>query len=250
MFEGTDWILPVVAAPFVGSFLGVVAMRLPVDRPLLWARSACPECRHVLGIPDLVPLLSWLMRGGRCRHCSARIPYFYPAIELAAVAVALWAAAVLTGWLLWATCVLGWLLLVLAVIDQRHLRLPDGLTLALTALGLGVAWAIDPQALLDHAIGAAGGFAAFAIIGWIYRRVRHRDGLGLGDAKLLAAAGAWVSWQGLPSVVLWGAALGLAGVLLRRLLGAMPALDQPIPFGPSLCLGLWLVWLYGPFALA
>ena len=110
------WLAPVAAAPFVGSFLGVIAERLPAGRPVLIARSACPACDHRLGARDLVPVLSWLFNRGRCRHCGAALGLFYPGIELAALVLALWAAAVVSGWLLWASCALGWVLLALAVI--------------------------------------------------------------------------------------------------------------------------------------
>jgi leader peptidase (prepilin peptidase)/N-methyltransferase len=97
-------------------------------------------------------------------------------------------------------------------------------------------------------IGAAAGYAFFCLVGVAYRRLRGRAGLGGGDAKLLAAAGAWVAWQGLPSVVLLGALTSFAVPLGQRLGGRALRLDARIPFGPGLCLGLWLVWLYGPLA--
>ncbi|MGF1641915.1 MAG: prepilin peptidase [Rhodospirillales bacterium] len=242
----TAWWLPVAAAPFVGSFLGVLIVRLPAGEPVIADRSRCPHCRHVLGPLDLVPLASWAARGGRCRHCAQPIGVFYPAIEGAAVAVALWAAAVVPGWPLWASCVLGWALLALAVIDQRHRVLPDALTLPLLAAGLAVAWLLDPGAAIDHAVGAATGFGVLIALARIYRRLRGRDGLGGGDAKLLAAAGAWVSWTGLAGVVLVASATALAVVLARTLLGRPVPGDEQIPFGPYLALATWLVWLYGP----
>lgn len=94
------------------------------------------------------------------------------------------------------------------------------------------------------------GFAVFAFIAKLYRRIRGRDGLGLGDAKLLGALGAWVGWQGLPTVVLYAAGAGLLWALARSLVrpGRFKPLDpkQRLPFGPFLCLAGWLVWLYGP----
>jgi leader peptidase (prepilin peptidase)/N-methyltransferase len=240
------WLLPIVLAPFIGSFIGTLAMRLPAGAALVFGRSRCDHCGHSLGIPDLVPVLSWAAAGGRCRHCQARVSVFYPAIELAALAVALWAALTVPEAQLWLACVLGWGLLALAVIDYRDYLLPDALTLPLVALGLGAAYLDDPAELWAHGIGAAAGFLVFLLIGLAYRGLRGREGLGFGDAKLLAAAGAWVGWQGLPSVVLLGAAASFALLLLLRLGGRAIRLDARLPFGPGLCLGLWLVWLYGP----
>jgi leader peptidase (prepilin peptidase)/N-methyltransferase len=240
------WLLPILLAPFIGSFVGTLAMRLPAGAALVFGRSRCDHCQHNLGALDLVPVLSWAAAGGRCRHCRAAVPVFYPAIELAALAVALWAALAVSPAQLWLTCVLGWGLLALAVIDYRDYLLPDAITLPLVALGLGAAYLEDPADVLAHAIGAAAGFLAFLLIGLAYRRLRGREGLGLGDAKLLAAGGAWVGWQGLPSVVLLGAAASFALLLALSLRGPPIRLDARLPFGPGLCLGLWLVWLYGP----
>lgn len=237
---------PVVAAPFVGSFLGTLALRLPAGEPVALARSRCSECGHDLGALDLVPVVSWLVAGRRCRYCRWPISHFYPAIELAACAVALWAWLALPADRLWLGCALGWALLALAVIDFRDYLLPDRFTLPLVALGLAAA-ALDGSAVLGiRALAAAAGFAVFRLVAVAYRRSRGRDGLGEGDAKLLAAAGAWVSWQGLPYVVLIGCAATLALALGRGLWrGGLRAEDR-LPFGPGLCLGLWIVWLYLP----
>ena len=242
-------LLALLLAPFVGSFLGVVVDRLPERRPLLLARSACDECGRPLRPRDLVPLFSYLARGGRCGCGKVRLSPFYPAIELAALAVAASAAFVLSGWLLWVSLGLGWILLALAAIDLRHYLLPDVLTLPLIPGGLAVAYALDPALLPAHALGALVGFGAFAVIGILYRRLRGRDGLGLGDAKLLAAAGAWLGWAALPSVVVIGAALALAFALAQALAGAKLALTGKLAFGPHLALAFWLVWLFGPLVV-
>ncbi len=245
-----DWILAALMAPFVGSFLGLVVARLPAGGRVVLARSACPACDHRLGLADLVPILSWLISRGRCRYCGAGLSTFYPGVELAALLVAVWAASVVSGWVLWASCGLGWTLLTLALIDWRHHLLPDQLTLPLAAAGLVVAYAVRPEGLVDHMAGAAAGFAGFVLVAWLYRRLRAREGLGLGDAKLLAAAGAWVSWVGLPGVVLTAALAALAVALAGTLAGRGLRADTRLPFGPYLALGTWLVWLYGPLTIA
>jgi leader peptidase (prepilin peptidase)/N-methyltransferase len=239
-------LLALLVAPFVGSFLGVVVERLPAGRPVGLARSTCDRCGATLGIRDLIPIFSWLARGGRCRCGETRLDPFYPAIELAAFAVALSAVLVLSGWLLWASLALGWTLLALATIDLRHLMLPDVLTLPLVPAGLAVAWLVDPARLGDHAIGVAAGLVGFALIAWLYRRLRGREGLGLGDAKLLGAGGAWLGWQALPSVVALGAAIALALALAGAAAGGKLSATTRIAFGPYLALAIWVVWLYGP----
>lgn len=245
-----EWIWAIVAAPFIGSFLGVLIKRLPVSEPVAWARSACPHCGRQLSAVDLVPLASWLYRGGKCRYCANPIGLFYPGIELAAVGLAVWAAISLPGSLLiWAGCILGWALLAAAVIDARHLLLPDALILPLIPAGIMLhAW-VAPDRWLDHVWGAAVGFLLFAAIAGSYRWLRAREGLGLGDAKLLAAAGAWVGWIGLPSVIFLGAVFGLLTALALRLRGRSVDRVTELPFGPGLAVAFWLVWLYGPLAI-
>ena len=242
-FDATSVAL-IAASPFIGSFLGVVALRR--DRTVLFGRSACDTCGATLSARDLVPLASFAVLRGRCRHCGAGIEPLHVVMEIGALVIALWAAFVTSGWIMAASCALGWTLLTLGAIDWRTGLLPDVLTLPLIAVGLGVAYAIEPAALLGHVIGAAAGFMAFAALAEIYRRVRGRDGLGLGDAKLLGASGAWLGWSALPTVVLYAAFIGLALVLARRTRGqAMQATDR-LAFGPALAAATWLVWLYGP----
>ena len=109
-----ETLLALLLAPVIGSFIGVVVERLPAGRPVVIARSTCPACGEVLRARDLVPLLSWAWRRGWCRCGRFRLGAFYPGIELAALAVAASAAAVLSGWLLWVSLALGWTLLTLA----------------------------------------------------------------------------------------------------------------------------------------
>ena len=251
-WPGLADLIGVVLAPFVGSFLGVLIERLPAGSPVVVGRSACPHCGVRLRAADLVPLLSWLAARGRCRHCRHRLGAFYPLVELAAVAVALSATLVLdetAAWLIGATLGLGWTLLTLSWIDHRHLVLPDVLTLPLIPAGLLVAWVVSPESLPHHLLGAALGYAGLAAVAALYRRARGRAGLGAGDAKLFAAAGAWLSWEALPSVLLIAGALGLvlalAGGAGRRL-----AADTAVPFGPALAGAFWLVWLLGPVHFA
>ncbi len=243
-FESVAAIFAVVAAPFVGSFLAVVVIRR--DRSLVLGRSACDACGTPLAPRDLVPVLSFAWLRGRCRACGARIDPIHPILEAGALALALWAATVTAGWILIASCLLGWTLLTLAAIDWRTGLLPDRLTLPLAASGLVMAWWIDPASLPGHLIGAVAGFGAFAVLAEAYRHLRGRDGLGLGDAKLLGGGGAWLSWIALPTVVLYAAAIGLASVLVlgagRRAVRA----GDSLPFGPPLAAAIWLVWLYGP----
>jgi len=242
-----DGLLPLLLSPFVGSFLGVVIRRLPLGRPIAVARSECEGCGRALPARDLVPLLSYVLLRGRCRFCRAGIARFHVGIELAAIAVAAWATLAVPGGnaaVVWVDCAVGWWLLVLAWIDWDHLRLPDVLTLPLVIAGLLATWALEPEATADHAAAAAAAYLAFRGIALAYRLLRGREGLGQGDAKLLAASGAWVGLAGLPSVVLGAALTALAVALGMRMVRRIAA-DMPIPFGPYLALATWVVRVYG-----
>ena len=240
------WLAPLVLAPFAGSFLGVLVRRLPRGEDVVLDRSRCEACGLALGARDMVPVVSYLALGGRCRRCRAPIAPMHLGVELAAPGIALWAALAAPGPArLWLSCGLGWTLLALAWVDWEHFRLPDALTLPLVLAGLGATWLLDPGAMPEHAAAAALGYLAFRGIALGYRALRGRDGMGAGDAKLLAAAGAWVGAAALPGVVLGAALAGLGLALALRLSGRRVTRATAVPFGPPLCAALWLTWLYG-----
>jgi leader peptidase (prepilin peptidase)/N-methyltransferase len=234
-----------IAAPFIGSFLGVLVRRLPEGRPVAWSRSRCEWCGAVLTVRDLISLCSWLATKGRCRHCGHRLGWFYPGIELAAVAVALAAVAVDGGDGVWLDCLLGWWLLALAWIDIRRWLLPDALNLPLVIAGLAAAAAFDPERLTERALGATIGYLSLRLVALIYRGLRGREGLGGGDAKLLAASGAWVGADALPQLVLLAATSALAAAGCLRLGGIRLGAHSALPFGPFLALATWLIWMFG-----
>jgi leader peptidase (prepilin peptidase)/N-methyltransferase len=179
------------------------------------------------------------------RYQTAQIP---PPLATIAVAVVLgvWAAAVMPlTFLLPATLMLGWALLGLSLVDLLDFRLPDVVTLPLIAGGLLLSLWLPDHDPLGHLIGAAAGFAVLYAIAAFYRRARGREGLGLGDAKLAAAAGAWLGWQALPSVVLVACAIAFVWIGMAVIFRGRAALAERIAFGIPLSFAFWLVWLYG-----
>lgn len=161
-----------------------------------------------------------------------------------------WAALIIPhGSLLVASFALAWALLMLSAVDAAIFRLPDVVTLPLLALGLAVSWLLPDRDLIGHAIGALCGAGVFYLIAEIYRRTRGREGLGLGDVKLAGAAGAWLGWQVLPSMVLLACCAGLLWVGIGVLRRGKAVLEERIPFGIALCFGIWIVWLYGPLEI-
>jgi leader peptidase (prepilin peptidase)/N-methyltransferase len=159
-----------------------------------------------------------------------------PLLSRGDVAVGLAAASVL----------LAVVLAALSAIDLHAYRLPNALTLPLTAFGLFVSFWTGTMPPWWSAVSAGVGFLLLAGLGCAYQYVRGRPGLGLGDAKLLAAAGAWLGAGGLPTVLLWATGSALVCVLLAaRRNGSLSGASR-LPFGPFLAFGFWMVWLYGP----
>ena len=139
-----------------------------------------------------------------------------------------------------ATLCLFCVLLIISVVDLKSLRIPDILSLPLIAAGLGMAFAVPGVYAMDYLIGALAAYLLFAGIGAAYFRLRGIDGLGLGDAKLFAAAGAWLGWQNLPVVLL----LATVGGLLQAMMTRKPNRDTPLAFGPWIAFGFWAVWIW------
>lgn len=240
----TLWTL--IAAPFMGSFLALLTVRLPRGEAVALARSRCRTCGAALKPADLVPVLSFMLAGRKCRHCGAAIAWRYPAVELAAAGIAAWAALVMPPHLVVPAAVLGWALLTVAIIDAEHFLIPDVLSVTLLATGLLTAALLIDGHLVDALIGAGLGGALLWAVAGLYRRFRGRDGLGFGDVKLMAAGGAWVGWQGLSTVLLWAVMCAFATLFILRLRGMELSGETAVPFGTFLAAGIWLTWLYGP----
>jgi leader peptidase (prepilin peptidase)/N-methyltransferase len=234
----------------VGSFLGALAARWPgLDKSFLVGRSRCASCGTQLGVAETVPVWSWLRQAGRCRHCGAAIGWQPLVAELLGAVVPLVAWLTLAPPAALVATLVGWWLLLLALVDAAHGRLPDLLTLPLLAAGLALAALAPLPGLarpLDSGLGGALGFLLFWACGRVYVAWRGREGLGLGDAKLLAALGAWLGVAGLAPVILIAAASALFFALCSGLRRAQDA----IAFGPWLALaggGLiwWRLWSFG-----
>jgi leader peptidase (prepilin peptidase)/N-methyltransferase len=129
-----------------------------------------------------------------------------------------------------------------SAIDLREHRLPDWLTLPLVAMGLLVTSVREPAALPLHLLGAALGFLSFWVVAYLYFRMRGVEGLGMGDAKLLAAAGAWLGPLYLAPVVLCSASLAIGTVLILRVLGRALSWQSRLPFGPFISVGFFVFW--------
>ncbi len=222
----------ILMSPAIGSFLGVLVDRLPKGESIL-TPSRCAACGARLGLRDLVPVVSFLMQKGRCRHCETTIPGHLLRIEVAAFAAA--CVAVATTFdpiMLVLELLVLWCLIALFYTDLLHMRLPNLLTLALLAFGLALAIATPDRGLAEGALSASVGFVAFWILRRGYAAWRGREGMGMGDVKLMAGVGAAVGWAELPALALIAALMALATAGVEAL-GArsLPKRDAPLPFG-------------------
>ena len=252
---------------FVGSFLNVVIHRLPRMMERDWhaqaaelrgeeppagerfnlatPRSRCPHCGHQITLLENIPLVSWLVQGGKCRHCAAPISIQYPAVE--ALTALLCVASVWQfgfGWQGFGAIVLSCFLVALSGIDLRTQYLPASLTLPLLWLGLIASTDNLYMPAKPALIGAALGYLSLWSVCWVYKQFTGKQGMGHGDFKLLAALGAWCGWQGVLPIILLSSLVGaIIGTLWLRL--QKQDNSTPIPFGPYLAIAGWIVFMWG-----
>ena len=252
----------------VGSFLNVVIYRLPVMMQREWELEAaeileqepraqppfslttpashCPKCKAPVKPWQNIPIVSWLLLGGKCALCKTPISKRYPTIELVS---GLMTAAV--AWIFgWSDITLVlipfmWVTLALTMIDFDTQLLPDTLVMPLLWLGMliNISGTIVP--LREAVVGAMAGYLSLWSVYWAFKLITGKEGMGYGDFKLLAAFGAWFGWQALPLIILLSAAVGaVVGIALMVLLGRDK--NIPIPFGPYLCGAAWVYVFFGP----
>jgi leader peptidase (prepilin peptidase) / N-methyltransferase len=227
----------------VGSFANVCIHRLPRNQSIVSPPSRCPTCGARIRPWDNLPVLSWLLLRGRCRDCRAPISPRYPAVE--AANGLLWLAlAALRGPRLQTlvAMVLVTALLVLTLVDLAHQLLPDRVTLPGIVLGLGASFLPgSPLPPLEAAASAAGGYAAFALVWWIWKTLRRLDALGQGDWKMAAMLGACLGWQKMLLTVFLASIGGaVVGLVVLRLRGT-----DRLPLGTFLGTAGILVVLFG-----
>ena len=252
----------------VGSFLNVVIHRLPKMMEQEWQaqcaelrgepastaanlslakpRSRCPDCGHQITSMENIPVLSYLLLKGKCAGCGTSISARYPIIEVF--------TAVLSAYAAWhfgptlqtvGALLLIWFLIALAAIDFDTQLLPDAITLPLLWLGL-VFNLMDTYVDLPAAVvGAMAGYLALWTVFWLFKLATGKEGMGYGDFKLLAALGAWLGWQMLPTIILLSSVVG-AVVGITLIVVARRGRNVPIPFGPYLAAAGGIALFWGP----
>jgi len=254
----------------IGSFLNVCILRIPADKSIVLPASSCPKCGKAIAPYDNIPVLSWLFLGGKCRNCKTKISAMYPAVELLTGLLFLacyFVFGLTVDALKWA--VFAALLVVLTVTDLRERILPDevnffGLGAGLlfsfftksldgTALWLANRWFDFPPpqmalSFADAVLGAVAGSGLLWLVAEGYFRIRGREGMGLGDVKMMAAVGAFLGLKRTLLTVLMGSLLGsVIGILLIAV--SKKGRDYELPFGTFLGAGALLVVFYGTPAL-
>lgn len=228
-----------------GSFVNVLIHRLPRGESVVRPGSHCPACGVPVRARDNVPVLSWLLLGGRCRVCRAPISARYPAVELANGV--LWTAVFwrapsgadfVSGALLASAC------LALLWTDADFRILPDGITLPGTAAGLVLSFFSVERTPVRAFLGAALGASALFLLGWAWSRLRGVEAMGLGDVKMLGMIGAFLGPWGVLVSVLFASVLGsFAGLLL--IVSKRGSLSSALPFGVFLAIGAIAAQLFG-----
>jgi leader peptidase (prepilin peptidase)/N-methyltransferase len=216
-----------------GSFAGALCSRWPRDESVAKGRSCCDHCGRQIAAYDLVPILSYIVLNGKCRHCGEKIGTRPFATELIAALVGAASLLLLPPGQALAVAIFGWLLIPLVILDYSHLWLPNRLVLLLALAGLLAGSMVAPDTTLpDRLIGMFAGFLSLEAIRLVYKYYRQQDGMGAGDPKLFGALGLWLGWQALPITLLIASAIGIAAMLFARAVNPHP--QSMFPFGSFL----------------
>ncbi len=254
----------------IGSFLNVCILRIPAGKSIVLPASSCPKCGKAIAAYDNIPVLSWFILGGKCRNCKVKISAMYPAVEFLTGLLFLacyFAFGLTVDALKWA--VFAALLVVLTITDLRERILPNavnffGLGIGLlfsifikstdgTALWLANRWFEFPPPMpvlsfADAILGAVAGSGLLWVVAEGYFRLRGREGMGLGDVKMMAAVGAFFGLKRTLMTILAGSLLGsVIGILLIAI--SKKGRDYELPFGTFLGAGALLVLFFGTPAL-
>jgi len=238
-------ILAAVLGLIFGSFIATLVLRWG-DRRSIFGRSQCDGCGQGLGFADLIPLLGWLIRRGRCSACGVAIDPLHLRIELGCMAIGIASVALFPGAAGWCLALFGWMLLPLALLDARHFWLPDALTALLALTGLLIAGPLLDTTILERLTGAIAGGVTLALLALMFRHARGREGMGGGDPKFVAAIGCWLGWMPLPSMLLIASAGGILWALVTQKKDAAIR-DRHIPFGVFMAGAAWCavpLWIY------
>ena len=240
------YVLSGVLGLCVGSFLNVLIYRWPNNMSIAKPNSHCPTCKYELRWYDNIPLLSYLMLGGKCRSCKTHISFRYTAVELANTL--LWLLCALLFWqksipLACIYMVVCSIFICIFFIDLEHKIILDRFQIALMVLGVASIFFDKDVAWGSHIIGGLGGFVVFYLISWGFEILRHKEGLGGGDVKLAGVVGLLLGWERL----LLGLLIATipAAIILAILSRGKEGEEREFPFAPFLVIGFGISMLFG-----
>ncbi|CAH0497043.1 A24 family peptidase [Novosphingobium sp. CECT 9465] len=237
-----------VLGAVIGSFLGAVLVRLPEGRSVIRGRSACDGCGKALTVTELLPVFSWLAQRGKCRTCGAAIGGWQLACELGGAAVGIGAVIFAREGLVLAAMILGWQLLLLGLLDLRHLWLPRPLLgwLALSGAAVVIARTLGEGSLDPVLTSLSGGALGFVLL-WatarFYLKARGREGMGSGDPPLLGAIGLWLGPLGVVEVMLGASIVGIVVAVVMLAARRTVTADTALPLGTCLAVVAWPLFL-------
>ncbi|MCE1226021.1 MAG: prepilin peptidase [Geobacteraceae bacterium] len=230
----------------IGSFLNVCIYRLPLDQSIVSPGSRCMSCGAVVRWFDNIPIISWLVLRGRCRGCGAGFSIRYPLVELltACLFLLLFLRFGLSiSFAIYVLLVVA--LIVITFIDFDHQIIPDEISLSGVVLGFLASFFLPEPGWASSLAGIVVGWGSLALVFYAYLWLTGREGMGGGDAKLLAMLGAFLGWKAVPFIIfissLVGSIVGLSLMALQR-----KGRHLAIPFGPYLAMGAVLYIFYGP----
>ena len=219
----------------VGSFLNVCIYRVPLEQSLVFPGSRCTVCNRTLSWFENIPILAWVVLGGRCRTCHTGISVVYPLVEAFTGVMFVWAAWQYgPGWLLFSRLLRACKLIVLFFIDLRHRILPNVITVGGTILGFILSF-VTPPGWVSSLIGLAIGGLIPLVLAEVYLRVRKVEGLGMGDVKMLALIGAFLGWKLVLLTLALGSFLG-SFVGLGLIAAGRGNMKLALPFGTFLAI--------------
>ncbi len=222
-----------------GSFAVLVGVRIPQGQSMVRPPSHCDGCGRALNWHELIPVLSWVLVRGRCRTCGARIPFWYPAIELGAgLAFALAWVQWHWGWGFWLAVWASGVLAALSAADLRYHRLPDLLVWSGVVGVAAVRLFYRPLPWWSYLVATLAGMGLLALL-----RVASRGGMGLGDVKLFAMIGLLTGLSGMLLTLILASVMGSLAGLAAATTGRL-APDHRIPFGPAVAVAAMGVYLY------
>jgi leader peptidase (prepilin peptidase)/N-methyltransferase len=229
----------------IGSFLNVCILRWPADLSIVTPASHCPSCKTSLPWYTNIPLVSYLFLRGKCKFCQTRISPRYFFVELLTGLLFVMAVWHHSEWIFWPFDAYFLSALVITTfIDLDHWIIPDKITLPGIVIGLGSAFLLPGAEPLFHLIGAVFGGCSLLFVGWVYTKISGKDGIGGGDIKFLAMAGAFLGFPAVLIVLILSSVLGsVLGIILILAYGK--GAKTAIPFGPFLAAASLITFLFG-----